>query len=219
MTPRTDTDLWTFGVDPLPQTVRAAAQLRRVTGLLLALEEPDPKLDELLDALEQAERFLSARAPAATAPPRVGAAADGDGRAYIDHSRHIGGYNPCFPEYRISVDGDEASGTVNFPLAYEGPPGYVHGGFLAVFFDCVIQNHHCDVGVAGKTVTLDLRYRRPTPLHRDLRFTVTRSAAGRRLHSTGRLLDGDELLCEATMEAVKGDRAKLPPVAPRRSHP
>ena len=68
-TPRTDTDPWTFGVDPLPQTVRAAAQLRRVTGLLLALEEPDPQLDELLDALEQAERFLSARAPAATADP------------------------------------------------------------------------------------------------------------------------------------------------------
>ncbi|UGQ12501.1 hypothetical protein LO772_02475 [Yinghuangia sp. ASG 101] len=222
-TSRTDThatpDPWTFGVEPLPQTVRAAARLRRVTGLLLTLEEPAPGLDELLDALERAERLLAARAPAPDAPPRVGAAVHGDGRAYLDHSRHIGAFNPCFPEYRISVDRDAASGTVNFPVAYEGPPGCVHGGFLALFFDAVIQNHNCDAGVAGKTVTLALRYRRPAPLLRDLRFTLTRSDAGRRIHATGCLLDGDEPLCEATMEAVKGDRATLPPVSPRRPRP
>ena len=209
---------WTFGVEPLPQTVEAAARLRRVTSLLLALEQPDPAVDALIAALDEAESALARRVPPGP-EPRVGEAADGAGRAYIDHSRHIGSYNPCFPEYEITVDGDRAEGTVTFPIAYEGPPGLVHGGFLALFFDAVIQHHNCDLGLAGKTAGLSLRYRRPTPLLTKLRFELTRSADGPRICSTGRLLDGDVVLCEASMDAVKGDRSRLPAVSPRRATP
>ena len=86
--------------------------------------------------------------------PRVGDAASGDGRVYLDHAFDIGAYNPCVPEYTIEVEGDRAQGTVTFPIAYEGPPGLVHGGFLAVFFDCVVQHHNCELGLAGKTTSL-----------------------------------------------------------------
>jgi hypothetical protein len=149
----------------------------------------------------------------------VGAAAAGDGRVYLDHARDIGAFNACFPTYDIAVDGDRATGTVTFPLAYEGPPGIVHGGFLALFFDCAVQHHNCDVGVAGKTTSLALRYRRPAPLLTPLAFTLERAAAGGRIRSTGRLLAGDRVLCEAEMDAVAGDRANLPEVSPRRSAP
>jgi hypothetical protein len=223
---------WTFGLEPLPQTLEAAARLRRVASLVLALEHPDPRLDTLIDALDDAERLLAPDVPV-DAPPRVGAAADavaaagtvaaadavgavGGGRAYLDHSRHIGAYNPCFPEYEIAVDGDHAAGTVTFPIAYEGPPGLVHGGFLAVFFDAAIQHHNCDVGTAGKTTALELRYRRPTPLLTELRFTLDRAGDGSRIVSTGELRHGDVVVCQARMEAVKGDRSRLPRVAPRR---
>ncbi|MCK9900209.1 hypothetical protein CC117_13895 [Parafrankia colletiae] len=217
---------WTFGVGPLPQTVVAADRLRQVISLLLALEHPDPAVDDLLAALDAAQRRLGRSAPADPAP-RVGAAVDGAGRAYLDHSRHIGAFNPCFPDYEIAVDGDHAEGTVNFPIAYEGPPGLVHGGFLALFFDAVIQHHNCDLGLAGKTAGLALRYRRPTPLRTDLRFVLIRSADGPRIRTTGRLLAGevagevagDVVLCEAELDAVKGDRARLPDVSPRRAHP
>ncbi|MBL7489303.1 hypothetical protein I6A60_11480 [Frankia sp. AgB1.9] len=216
--PTPGADRWTFGVAPLAQTVELAARLRRVTGLALSLEHPAPELDALLDALAEAERRLAPLASADPAP-RVGAAADGDGRVYLDHSRHIGAFNPGFPEYEIVVDGDEATGIVNFPVAYEGPPGLVHGGFLALFFDAAIQHHNCDVGVAGKTAGLELRYRRPTPVLTDLRFVLTRSLDGGRIRSTGELLAGDVRLCEARMDAVQGDRARLPPVSPRREQP
>ncbi|MBX6387937.1 MAG: hypothetical protein IRZ08_02860 [Frankia sp.] len=206
---------WEFGVDPLPQTGQLAARLRRVLGLALALERPEPAVDELIAALDAAERALADRVPPDPAP-RVGDAVDGDGRVYVGHARDIGGFNPCFPEYEISVDGDQASGTVTFPVVYEGPPGIVHGGFLALFFDCVIQHHNCEVGQSGKTVELALRYRRPTPLLRRLRFTLTRAVEATRIHSTGQLLDGDVVLCEARMEAVRADRSKLPAVSPRR---
>jgi hypothetical protein len=87
-----------------------------------------------------------------------------------------------------------------------------------VLFDCVIQHHNCDVGVAGKTTTLSLRYRRPTPLLTELRFELSRSVVDGRITSTGTLTNAaGKLLCEAEMQAAIGDRAKLPAVSARRT--
>ncbi len=207
---------WVFGVEPLAQTTDLAARLRRVTSLVLACEADEPAVTELIADLDRAEGALAARVPAG-ATPRVGGAVDGDGRVYLDHARDIGAYNPCFPDYHIVVDGERATGTVAFPLAYEGPPGVAHGGFLALFFDCAVQHHNCDVGVAGKTTSLAIRYRRPAPLLRSLSFEIDRDASGDRIRSTGRLHDGDRLLCEVDVDAIAGDRSALPDVSPRRS--
>ena len=207
---------WTFGEEPLDETKELAAALRRVTGLALAMESPDPTVRELTRHLAEAERSLRAAMPSSPLP-RVGGNAGGDGRVYLDHSRDIGAFNPMFPEYEIVVDGDFASGTVEFPIAYEGPPGLVHGGFLAVFFDSVIQHHNCDVGVAGKTTNLELRYRRPTPLLTPLTFDITRTATADRIESTALLSNDGEVCSEAKMRALAGDRSTLPPVSPRRS--
>ena len=205
---------WTFGAEPLSQTVTAAALVRRVTGLLLALEGEEPDVDRLITELRDVEASLADRVPAAPGP-RVGDAADGDGRVYLDHAFDIGAYNPCFPEYEISVDGDHATGSVSFPLPYEGPPGIVHGGFLAVFFDCVVQHHNCEVGVAGKTSSLVVRYRRPVPLLETLSFSLERTVSDGRIRSAGELRAGGRVLCEAEIDAVAGDRSALPAVSPR----
>ena len=209
---------WTFGEPALPQTEAAASLLRRVTSLVLALEHEEPALDQLVADLARAEEALRALVPTDPAP-RVGDRVDGAGRVYLDHARDVGAFNPNFPTYDLEVDGDRASGTIEFPIAYEGPPGIVHGGFLALFFDCVVQHHNCDVGVAGKTTSLELRYRRPTPLHTSLTFTIDRVSGDGRIHSTARLLDGDHVLCEAEIEAIASDRASLPAVSPRRRSP
>lgn len=207
---------WTFGVAPLPQVLAFASVARRVIGLVLSLETPHPALDRLVNELHAAEDALAHAVPPSPVP-RVGAHAGGDGRVYVDHARDIGAFDPCFPEYTIEVDGDRARGTVTFPLAYEGPPGLVHGGFLAVFFDSVMQHHHCDAGVAGKTTSLTVDYRRPTPLLTALAFELERTPEERRLHSSGRITLDGVVLCEARMSAVAGDRARLPEVSPRRT--
>ena len=212
------TERWTFGVDPLVQTRRTAELLREVTGLVLALEEEDPAVDGLIAALVRAKVDLAERVPPAPTP-RVGAAASGDGRVYLDHAFDIGAYNPCVPEYAMEVEGERAHGTVTFPLPYEGPPGLVHGGFVALFFDCVVQHHNCEVGVAGKTTSLALRYRRPTPLQTPLTFTLERTVTGDRIHSSGTLSDGDAVTCQAEVDAIAGVRANLPEVSPRRTGP
>jgi hypothetical protein len=208
--------VWTFGVDPLSQTIEAAALLRRVTGLLLALEGEEPEVDRILMELRRAEAVLADRVPLGT-EPRVGGAASGSGRVYLDHGRQVGDFNPCFPMYEIEVDGSRANGWVTFPIPYEGPPGIVHGGFLGVFFDCVVQHHNCEIGVAGKTTALRLRYRRPAPLLTPLSFVLERVVTDGRIRSTATLSDGEVVLCEAEVDAVEGDHAALPEVAPRRA--
>jgi hypothetical protein len=207
---------WTFGVEPLPESLEIAARLRNVAGLVLSLEQAHPALARLAAALRSAEDELAKLAPA-DLTPRIGPNTSPDRRAYIDHSRDNGAFNPCFPEYAIRVDGDRASGTVEFPIVFEGPPGVVNGGVLATFFDLVVQHHNCDVGIAGKTTSIAVRYRRPTPLLRALRFEVERAVAEGRILSTARLLAGDDVLCEAEVKAVAGDLAALPAVAPRRA--
>ncbi|HVJ96316.1 MAG TPA: PaaI family thioesterase [Acidimicrobiia bacterium] len=209
------TERWTFGVEPLPQQRELAALLRRVASLALALEQEDPALDRLITELDASAAALAAVAPADNAP-RLGADAPPEQRVYIDHARDIGAFNPAFPEYRITVDGNRATGTVTFPLLFEGPPGIVHGGMLATFFDSVMQQHNCDAGVAGKTTSLLVEYKRPTPVGVALTFTIEREPKERRITSRGQLVADDAVLCIATMEAIAGDVTNLPPVSPRR---
>ncbi len=202
----------------MAETCELAPLLRRVAGLVLSLEEPDPVVARLIAELRRAERELAERVPS-DLTPRLGADARSDQRVYLDHGSHIGAYNPCFPEYEIVVDGSRAAGTVTFALVFEGPPGIVHGGVLATFFDSAMQHHNCELGQAGKTVTLQVRYRRPTPVGVPLHFEIDREVDERRITSTARLILGEEILSVATMEAVAGDRQNLPSQSPRRSAP
>jgi acyl-coenzyme A thioesterase PaaI-like protein len=206
---------WSFGEAPLPAVVELAGVLRDVTSTVLSLERTSPELEELTQVLRDAQRRLATVAPADPAP-RVGDHATTEQRVYVDHSRDIGDYNPCVPRYELRVEGNAAHGTVAFPVCYEGPPGIVHGGFLAVFFDCVLQQLNCDLGLAGKTAELSLRFRRPTPLLTPLVVHAERAIEGQRIRSRAELVLGDAVLCEAAMLAAVGDRAALPAVSPRR---
>lgn len=214
------------GAAPLPQALALAPLLRRIAGLMLALDGEAPAVTALTEQLTAAEEALRELAPADLAP-RL--AAGGGGRVYLDHSHDIGAYNPCFPEYEIAVAGDRAIGSVEFPLAFEGPPGAVHGGALSLFFDAVVQQHNCELGIAGKTISLQVDYQRPTPLLRPLAFEIRHTAAGNhgtshaRLYSTakdhGAAKDqgADRVHCTATVVAVAGDVSRLPELAPRRT--
>ena len=209
---------WTFGEAPLPAVVELAEVVRELTSTVLSLERTSPELEEVTRMLRDAQRRLARSAPADPAP-RVGAHPRDDQRVYVDHSRDVGDYNPCFPRYELAVDVDGSSGrgTVEFPVCYEGPPGIVHGGFLAVFFDCVLQQLNCDLGQAGKTAELSLKFRRPTPLLTPLVVHAERTIDGGRIDSRAHLERDGTVLCEAEMRAALGDHAALPVVSPRRA--
>ena len=210
------TEKWVFGEPPLPTVVELAGELRALTSTVLTLEQTSPELEALVQAVRDAQRVLAEQAPS-DLRPRVGDAPTDEQRVYVDHGYDIGSYNPCFPEYTLEVEGTSGHGTVEFPLCFEGPPGIVHGGFLAVFFDCVLQQLTCELGVAGKTAELSLRFRRPAPLLTPLAYRAERTFEGNRIVFHAELLRGDDVLCEANMRVVKGDRAALPAVSPRRA--
>lgn len=201
-------DVTRFGEAPLAQTVAAAGAIRRLSSLLLSLEHAHPTVDAILAQISDWESELCGAVPPDSAP-RIGADDDGSRRVYLDHATDIGAFNPCFPEYRFDhLDGEIASGRVTFPLVYEGPPGLVHGGFLAVFFDCVMQHQNCVAGLAGRTRSLQVTFRRPTPVLTQLRFDIVRCEVHRGITSTARLLLDDEVLCvgEANTLALAPDK-------------
>lgn len=198
-----------FGEAPLAQTVAAAAAMRRLSSTLLALEHPHPVVDAMLATFVEWEGELAAAVPRDLAP-RIGEVEDDPRRVYLNHATDIGAYNPCFPEYSFDhTDADKAGGRVLFPLVYEGPPGLVHGGFLAAFFDCVIQHHSCVTGLSGKTRSLNVSFRRPTPILTELRFDIVRSQSERGVTSTARLLLDDEVLCVGEVNTLASSPEKL----------
>jgi len=199
-----------YGEQPLEQTIAVAAAMRRLASLVVSLEHPHPAVDEMIDRFSAWEDELASALPRNNSP-RIGpTATDTACRVYLEHASDIWSFNPCFPEYSIEFISDEIShGTVNFPVIYEGPPGLVHGGFLAVFFDCVIQHQNCLAGLSGKTRSLNVTFRRPTPVLTELRFDIARSEVDRGISSTARLLLDDEVLCVGEVNTLAQTPDKL----------
>jgi hypothetical protein len=197
-----------YGEQPLAQTVAAAGALRRLTGMLLSLEHEHPIVDAMLAQFADWERELAGVLPV-DPTPRIGAGGD-EKRVYLDHAFDVGAYNPCFPEYTFDhLDDETATGRVTFPVVYEGPPGLVNGGFLAVFFDCITQHQSCAARRTGKTRSLTVTFRRPTPILTELRFDIARQEAEGRVTSTARLLLGHEVLCVGEFKTVASSPDKL----------
>ena len=171
---------------------RLAAALRECTELLMATEAPE---EELVAAAERAEQFAARLAEAPRRRPLWGYAESsnaGSARAMFDMSPLIGLSNPVAPPLTMRVAGDHVEGTVTFGSAYEGPPGHVHGGIVAAAFDEVLGMAQSLSGQSGMTGTLTVRYRKPTPLHRELTDPGADGPAGRpegireRHHARGR---------------------------------
>jgi hypothetical protein len=197
-----------YGEQPLAQTVAAAGALRRLTGLLLSLEHEHPTVDAMLAQFAEWEHELAAAIPP-DPRPRIGEGGE-DRRVYLDHASDVGAYNPSFPEYTFDhLDDEAASGRVTFPLNYEGPPGLVNGGFLAVFFDCITQHQSCAAEKTGKTRSLTVTFRRPTPILTELRFDIARTEDDGRVTSTARLLLADDVLCIGEFKTVANSPDKL----------
>jgi hypothetical protein len=197
-----------YGEQPLAQTKAAASALRRLTGLLLSLEHEHPTVDAMLGQIADWERQLMTAVPP-DPTPRIGDGGE-QKRVYLDHAFDIGAYNPSFPEYTFDhLDDETASGRVTFPVVYEGPPGLVNGGFLAVFFDCVTQHQSCAARLTGKTRSLTVTYRRPTPILTELRFDIARTAEENRVTSTARLMLGEEVLCIGELKTVANSPDKM----------
>ena len=88
---------------------------------------------------------------------------------FFDHSPVLGAANPLAPPLRLEFASDRIVASATFGAAYEGPPGCVHGGWIAASFDEVLGAAQSLSGSGGMTAYLKVDYRSPTPLHQELR--------------------------------------------------
>jgi acyl-coenzyme A thioesterase PaaI-like protein len=122
---------------------------------------------------------------------------------YLPTSPVAGILNPIAPPVRLEVvDGEngtaEIRGTAWFDYPYEGPPNCVHGGVIAATFDEILGAANIIAGVPGMTGTLNVRYRKPTPLRAELRLEARfLERSGRKIRTWGGMYHGDVLTAEA----------------------
>lgn len=118
---------------------------------------------------------------------------------FADFSPFAGPMSPLAPPLDVRIEGDVVRARVVYRLPYEGPPGFVHGGFIAAGFDEVLGFAQGLSGQAGMTGRLEISYRKPTPLNKPLVYEAGISAvSGRKVTVWGKLSDGDALCAEAS---------------------
>jgi acyl-coenzyme A thioesterase PaaI-like protein len=130
--------------------------------------------------------------------------------ATFDHSPMIGKANPLAPPISLEITDELVVGRVRFGSAYEGPPGCVHGGYVACAFDEILGAAQTFSGAPGMTARLTINYRKPTPLHTDLRFEGRFDRKeGRKVFTHGEVYAGDLLTAEAEGLFVSIDLARF----------
>ncbi len=80
--------------------------------------------------------------------------------------------HPTGPQLYLEPDERGVSGEVRLGAAFEGGPGLVHGGVLSLMFDHAMGTAVFVAGHAAMTVSLEVRYRAPTPLETPVRVAA-----------------------------------------------
>jgi len=201
----------TSNVGMWEQKRRLARAMRLVIERLVPSNAPEDELRAAADGLERYAEALKAHPRLSRFTGYAESANAGDVGAFFDQSPLIGLANPLAPPITIGRSGEQSAvGSVTFGSAYEGPPGSVHGGFVAAAFDEVLGYVQSLSGNPGMTGTLTIVYRRPTPLHTELRFEseIVR-VEGRKIFTRGRVYAGDLLTAEAEGVFITVDLAKF----------
>ena len=122
---------------------------------------------------------------------------------FMDRSPFMGLMNPLAPPMSARLDPDDGEWgsvlcAVTFTEPFEGPPGHVHGGFLAGVFDEILGQAQSLSGRPGMTGKLSISYRAPTPLFTELHLCGwIERIEGRKIFTHATLHNGATLCCEA----------------------
>lgn len=110
-----------------------------------------------------------------------------------------------------SDDGTRLVARTTVGSAWEGPPGLVHGGFLAAVFDMVLSALATQVLAHSVTRSLRVRYLKPTVLGSELRYEVEIDGApeGRLLALRGTLFADDRVTTRAEAQFAVVDAARF----------
>jgi acyl-coenzyme A thioesterase PaaI-like protein len=184
--------------EQLEQRRRLAAATRRIIDGLVSTSASAADLAVLAEQVETAAATLAEHRLTREYTVAEGSLIP-DKDAFLEASPISGPSNPVAAPIDVAIEDDAVRGTAVFGHAYEGPPGCLHGGFIAAVYDEILGMANAIEGSPGMTGTLEIVYRRPTPLHRELRFEATLDRVeGRKRYCSARMWAGETLCTEAT---------------------
>lgn len=183
---------------------RFAQALRELCAEMVACDAPDEMFREAAETVEAFVEKLKVESR------RVRAVANSveeeirmEGKRYhygdlLDFSPMAGLANPLAPPMNIFKEDDAALvATLRFSAAFEGGPGFAHGGYVAAAFDELLGLTQSLTGEAGMTAMLKVRYRSPCPLNKELRMEgKVHKTEGRRIVARGTMHAGDRLVAD-----------------------
>ena len=106
--------------------------------------------------------------------------------------------NPIASPLHLARVGDTTTAWAVYGHAYEGDIGLMHGGAVAAAFDDLLGCAQLVVPEPGRTGTLTVRYRAPSPIGRRIDYTGSLDHVdGRKVFCRGTARCGDTLVAEA----------------------
>ena len=168
----------------------AAALTEKIEGLTAELSQTQ-QVDGLVDMAKRGER--------GTIDDVMGELVSIGGRSH-----------PCSPELLWQEASNRITGTVRFNQAFEGPPGHVHGGWVAGVLDHIMGMTHVRTGHPGMTGGLSVRYLKPTPLNQLIEISAEATEVDeKRTEVKGTMRCGETTTATAEAIFVRVDREKF----------
>ena len=191
----------TFGFDPPAALFDLAAELRQVIDKMLVIDDPGDEVGaaraEVAAIAARLER-IGRRGHKARLHPSIPPGPDDDRPYYAANARrwHC---NPLFPPITFDTAARGLRGRLQLGITHEGPPGCVHGGVVALLLDQFLGQSNVEAGVPAMTGSLTVRFRRPTPLWREIIVEADgpERADDRRCLTRGRITCDGEITAEA----------------------
>src|SRR3984885_14353319 len=192
--------------DREPEARQLADVLRRLIRLSVSAAPPAVETARLTASLAELADELETHLPADPLPRFIAPDEDGPPKdvplgGAMPYDVVVGPFNPVALPLVLDFEPPKALGRGVFDVTYEGAPGCVHGAVLAAAFDIILTAANAIVGSVGPTVSLALRYVRPTLTNEEAVFEgwVTEVTA-RRVFSRGRIVQGGVITVEAEGE-------------------
>jgi acyl-coenzyme A thioesterase PaaI-like protein len=151
-----------------PSLLAAVTELgSALRGLVDASVRTTVGADELAAAAAEARRITD-RLTAAQRPPTQLPALDDPVAFRRVYSPVTGVGSAIAPPLHIRQEEGGVVATTTLGLAYEGPPGFLHGGMSGLLMDQLLGSAAIAAGLWGMTARLELDYRGPVPLETPL---------------------------------------------------
>jgi len=176
--------------EPSTELSATSGRLRALADRLLVLDERDSGARRELAAAEQTLAALSQQLAGYRAEP--------GNEPYYTTSAFESGHHPLLPTISLETRDDVTRASFRLGRLFEGPPGCVHGGFIAYVYDSCMGLHNLRSDRRGLTGRLEIRYHATTPLDAEIDLEIeTLECRSRRVLVRGRMFQAGRMLTQA----------------------